>query len=79
MTNKEKYGNEIIELATNTAVFGLKMESLQFAKKLNVKSVIFMNQIRAKEVRIISANGLIQNMLSHLLIGLKFRSIRRFW
>ena len=24
MTNKEKYGNEIIELATNTAVFGLK-------------------------------------------------------
>lgn len=40
MTNKEKYGNEIIELATNTAVFGLKMESLQFAKKLNVKSVI---------------------------------------
>jgi hypothetical protein len=55
------------------------MESLQFAKKLNVKSVIFMNQIRAKEVRIISANGLIQNMLSHLLIGLKFRSIRRFW
>lgn len=24
MTNKEKYGNEIIELAANTAVFGLK-------------------------------------------------------
>lgn len=24
MTNKEKYGNEIIELVTNTAVFGLK-------------------------------------------------------
>ena len=24
MTNKEKYGNEIIELATNTALFGLK-------------------------------------------------------
>ena len=24
MTNKEKYGNEIIELATNTAMFGLK-------------------------------------------------------
>lgn len=24
MTNKEKYGDEIIELATNTAVFGLK-------------------------------------------------------
>lgn len=24
MTNKEKYGNEIIELAVNTAVFGLK-------------------------------------------------------
>lgn len=28
-----------------------------------------MNQIRAKEVHIISANGLIQNMLSRLLIG----------
>lgn len=69
MTNKEKYGNEIIELAANTALFGLKMESLQFAKKLNVKSAIFMNQIRAKEVHIISANGLIQNMLSRLLIG----------
>lgn len=24
MTNKEKYGDKIIELATNTAVFGLK-------------------------------------------------------
>ena len=24
MTNKEKYGNEIIELAANTALFGLK-------------------------------------------------------
>lgn len=24
MTNKEKYGNEIIKLATNTALFGLK-------------------------------------------------------
>lgn len=24
MTNKEKYGNEIIELATRTALFGLK-------------------------------------------------------
>lgn len=40
MTNKEKYGNEIIELAVNGGVFGLKMESLHFVEKLNVKSVI---------------------------------------
>ena len=55
------------------------MESLQFEKKLNVKSVIFMNQIRAKVVRIISENGLIQNMLSRQLIGARLQSIRRFW
>lgn len=79
MTNKEKYRNEIIELAVNTGKLVLKMESLHFAEKLNVKSVIFMNQIRAKEVRIIFANCLIRSMLSRLLIGLKFRSIRRFW
>lgn len=79
MTNKEKYGNEIIELTVNGGVFGLKMESLQFAKKLNVKSAIFMNQIRAKVVRIISANGLIRGMLSRLLIGIRLQSIHRFW
>lgn len=80
MTNKEKYGNKIIELAVNTGMFGLKMENLHFVKKLNVKIVIFINQIiRAKVVRMVFANGLIQNMLSHLLIGVKFRSIRRFW
>lgn len=40
MTNKEKYRNEIIELAVNTGKLVLKMESLHFAEKLNVKSVI---------------------------------------
>lgn len=81
MTNKEKYGNEIIELAVNGGVFGLKMESLHFVEKLNVKSVIFgINiQFRAKVVRIISTNGLIRSMLSRLLIGVKLQSIRRFW
>lgn len=59
MLNREKYGNEIIELAVNKGMFCIKMESLYFAKKLNVKIVIFTNQIHAKVVRIISANGLI--------------------
>ena len=54
------------------------MESLRLARKLNEKIVIYINLIRAKVVRIISANGLIQNMLSHLLIGVRLQSIRRF-
>lgn len=79
MTNKEKYGNEIIELAANTALFGLKNGKPAICEEIKCEECDFMNQIRAKVVRIISANGLIQNMLSRLLIGVKLQSIRRFW
>lgn len=55
------------------------MESLRFVEKLNVKGVIFMKvQIRAKEMHAFPANGLILNT-SQRLIGVRLRSIRRFW
>ena len=80
MTNKEKYGNEIIELAVNAGMFVLKNGEPALCRALNVKLVIFMEiQICAKEMYALSANGLIQSMLSHLLIGTRLQSIRRFW
>lgn len=79
MTNKEKYRNEIIELAVNTGKLVLKNGEPALCRETKCEECDFMNQIRAKEVRIIFANCLIRSMLSRLLIGLKFRSIRRFW
>lgn len=74
MTNKEKYGNKIIELAVNAGILALKMESLSFAEEQNAKSVIFTKkgQIRAEVVRIIFANGLILNT-SQRLIGVRLQ------
>lgn len=59
MTNKEKYGNKIIELAVNTGMFGLKNGEPAICEETECEECYFMNQIRAKVVRIISANGLI--------------------
>ena len=41
MTNKEKYGNEIIELAANTALFGLKNGKPAICKEIKCEDCDF--------------------------------------
>lgn len=41
MTNKEKYGNEIIELATRTALFGLKNGEPALCKEIKCEDCDF--------------------------------------
>nr|DAJ18883.1 MAG TPA: hypothetical protein [Siphoviridae sp. ctQHO9] len=41
MTNKEKYGNEIIELATRTALFGLKNGEPALCKEIKCEDCNF--------------------------------------
>ena len=41
MTNKEKYGNEIIELAANTALFGLKNGKPAICKEIKCEECDF--------------------------------------
>ena len=41
MTNKEKYGNEIIELAANTALFGLKNGKPALCKEIKCEDCDF--------------------------------------
>ena len=41
MTNKEKYGNEIIEFATNTALFGLKNGKPAICKEIKCEECDF--------------------------------------
>ena len=41
MTNKEKYGNEIIELAVNTALFGLKNGKPAICKEIKCEECDF--------------------------------------
>ena len=50
MTNKEKYGNEIIELAANTALFGLKNGKPAICKEIKCEECDFYESDSCKGI-----------------------------
>lgn len=80
MTNKEKYGDKLIELSVNRGSYVLKNGSPALCWNTECRECDFYDKSSrtCKKMYTLFKNGLIQSMPSHLLIGARLRSIRRF-